>query len=124
MTIYLQTQVPAGLSKQARNQFADCILRFAADLDRKTSRLEDAERAAGIDDPEITPTMVAKANERLRNSPGRIVVFAHLLAFAFAMLTPIAGAYLHAGAQWLLTIAFGFTALLAEAYAVVMPGRK
>jgi hypothetical protein len=126
-TIDLQLAAPEGLSDQARKHFADCIRRFAADLDRKASGVEDAERAPGIDDPEITTTMVDKANEQLRNPPGvdtplrRIAVFA---AFAFAMFTPIAGEYLHSRSQWLLMIVSGFIALLAEVYAIVMPGRK
>jgi hypothetical protein len=57
------------MSAHAAEQFEKCVRRYSDDLEREVSRIEAGERATGVDQPEITSTMVLKADRFLRSDP-------------------------------------------------------
>jgi hypothetical protein len=128
--VELRVTVPGGMTAGAVEHFATCVDRFALDLSRETSRLEEAARAKSIDKPEITSTMVIDADQAVRNSltsksvvPTRVLI-AQALAFATGILAPISGAYLHSWLQWVLTSLFGVIAIAAQTYAIFALRRR
>jgi hypothetical protein len=128
MLINLDTM--GGMSETACERYKDCIIRFAGALARETSRLEEADRAEDVDKPEITATMVAKANELIRHPPidpsssGVSILASQAVAFAAAMVTPILGGYLHSPWQWTITVLCGILALSSQLFAIVAVRRR
>lgn len=129
-SVQLPLTVPGGMTEGAVDHFAQCVHRFALDLARETSRLEEGERANTLDDPEITTTMVVKANDAVRNplstsaQPTLAVAVFQLVAFSFGILAAIAGAYLHSWQQWLLTSFFALIAVSAEVFSIFTLRRR
>jgi hypothetical protein len=128
--IDLRSAVPEGISDLASGHFREFVFRFALDLSREASRLEEEKRVKGIDDPEVTTSMVVNANDVVRNpsaagsQPKADVVIAQAVAFVLAISTGIAGAYLHSVFHWILTIGLGLIALGAQAYSIATPLRR
>ena len=128
--LIVEVDISGGMSDTACKQYKESIEKFASALAREASRLEEADRAKELDMPEITATMVAKANELLRNPPvdrsGTRISFllAQASAFVFAMLTPIFGATLHSYWQWTVAVTCGIIASAAQIYAIFSVRRK
>ena len=128
--IVISSDIIGGMSDTACERYQDCIMRFANALAREASRLEEADRAEDVDKPEITATMVAKANEIVRypliDPPQASIAIqsAQAVAFAAAMVTPIFGANLHSKWQWTITFLCGILALVSQIYAIVAVRRR
>ena len=128
--LLLNVDSTGGMSEAAYLRYKECIVKFASALAREASRLEEADRAEDIDRPEITATMVVKANELIRHppstdtSPGTYIIAAQALSFAAAMLTPIFGSELHSVWQWVVTIICGTVALASQIFAIIAVRRR
>ena len=128
--IVIEPDMSGGMSDAACGQYKDCVGKFASALAREASRLEEAARAKELDMPEITATMVAKANDLLRNPPvgqasTRIpALLAQAVAFVGAMLTPIFGVTLHSYWQWTVAVTCGIIACAAQVYAIFSVRRR
>ncbi|MEU8337915.1 hypothetical protein [Micromonospora tulbaghiae] len=129
MTIELL--VPSGMTEAATERFAACINDFGLALSRETSRLEEAERADVVESPEITATMVIKANDEVRNPrqeeeppvpPWPLV--AQILAFAAAIFSGVFGSYLNSLWQWGAMILCAVVGIAAQGYAIVALRRR
>jgi len=122
--IIIELDISGGMSDTACKQYKECVSKFASALAREASRLEEAARAKELNMPEITATMVAKADDLLRNPPAsqastRIpTLAAQAVAFVGAMLTPIFGATLHSYWQWTVAVTCGIIAIAAQVYAI------
>lgn len=120
----LKLDIITGMSDAAKLRYKDCILKFAKTVAREASRIELADRADDADKPEITASMVSKADDSVRSPPSNAsrlsirVVTAQALAFAMAILTPIFGSELHSKWQWTITIICAIIALGSELYAL------
>ena len=125
----IELDMSGGMSDAAREQFKECVKKYGSALAREASRLEEAGREEGLV-PEITATMVAKANDYLRNPPvGQAslrvpALVSQILAFVGAILTPIFGATLHSYWQWALAVVCGVMASIAQGYAIFSVRRK
>jgi hypothetical protein len=120
----------SGMTESAVGRFSECVLKFAAALAREASRLEEADRAEDVRKPEITMTMVVKANNLIRHpaiegdSAKAAITIAQITAIAATIVTPIFGANLHSLWQWTATIGCGILALVSQAYAIFAARRK
>jgi hypothetical protein len=128
--IVIDPDIIGGMTDTACERYKDCIVKFAGALAREASRLEEADRAEDVEKPEITATMVVKANDFIRHPPSSAplatipILTAQAVAFATAMLTPIFGAALHSAWQWTVTIICGILALVAQIFAIVAVRRR
>jgi hypothetical protein len=128
--VVIDLDVIGGMTDSACKRYKECILKFASALAREASRLEEADRAEDLDKPEITTTMVVKANNLIRHPPIQRpqtsipILVAQALAFATAMLTPIFGANLHSKWQWTATFLCGIMATASEVFAIVAVRRR
>lgn len=122
---------PGGMSSAASDQFTRCVKDFGMALARETSRLEEAERAESIQEPEITATMVIKANEQVRNPnpdvpapvpPGPLA--AQIVALPAAILAGIFGSHLNSDWQWLTMVIAFVLAVIAQGYAIIALRRR
>ncbi len=119
-----------GMTRVAAENYKECVSKFASALAREASRLEQDDRAIDIEEPEVTATMVLKANDLLRNpriEPPKLsitMIIAQVIAFSFGILTPIFGSELHSIWQWTVTIACGIIAVAAQTYAIVAAVRR
>lgn len=124
-TISLRLNIPDGATQNVLEHYKKCVAAFAKDLSWETSRLEMDQRAKTIDKPEITATMVDKANEAIRSPPAEKtplsipLLVAQLVSFAAAIMTPIFGAALHSRWQWTVAIGCGILALACQTYVVI-----
>jgi hypothetical protein len=128
--IVIDLDTTGGMTSEARKQYRDCIRKYALALAREASRLEEAERAKNLEKPEITATMVTKADDYILNPPvddasrSMTVLVAQALAFILAILTPIFGATLHSYWQWTVACFCGIMALVAQVYALFSVRRR
>jgi hypothetical protein len=128
--IIIDLDIISGMTESACEHYKGCIFKFAGALAREASRLEEADRAEDIDIPEITATMVVKANDLIRHPPVERtqtsipILIAQALAFAAAMLTPIFGSNLHSKWQWTVTILCGILATASEVFAIIAVRRR
>jgi hypothetical protein len=130
-SILLNLDILSGLSDSARIHYKECIKKFASALAREASRLEEADRAEEADKPEITTTMVVKANDLLRRPPSNdatssiSTVLAQTASFGLGIMTPIIfGAGLPSPWQWTTTIICGILAVICQTYAIVVVRRR
>jgi hypothetical protein len=65
---FVSSQIILGgdISDGAQVQLAESIQRFANDLCNKVREVESDQRAAGVENPEYTASVVIRANEKLR----------------------------------------------------------
>lgn len=128
--IIIDLDIIGGMTETACERYKDCIVRFAGALAREASRLEEADRAEDVEKPEITTTMVVKANDLIRHPPidrpptSIRILIAQAVAFAAAMLTPIFGANLHSVWQWTVTVLCGIIAVIAQIFAIIAVRRR
>jgi hypothetical protein len=128
--IIIDLDIIGGMTETACERYRDCIVKFAGALAREASRLEEADRAEDVDKPEITTTMVVKANDLIRHpiidppSPRIVIIIAQAVAFAAAMLTPIFGSNLHSDWQWTVTVLCGILAVVAQIFAIIAVRRR
>lgn len=129
--VTIEIFIPSGMTEAATQRFAECVNDFGLALSRETSRLEEAERADAVDGPEITTTMVIKANEEVRNPrqeeeppipPWPLV--AQIIAFAAAMFAGVFGSYLNSRWQWVAMILCSVIGIVAQGYAIVALRRR
>ncbi|MCW3813568.1 hypothetical protein ONA91_03720 [Micromonospora sp. DR5-3] len=129
--VNIEIWVPGGMTEQAMHRYAACVNEFSMALSRETSRLEEAERADVVDAPEITATMVVKANDEVRN-PRRDpdppippwAMVAQLAAFTAAMFAGVFGSYLNSRWQWWSFIGCAVIGVLAQGYAIAALRRR
>jgi TIR domain len=112
-----------GITDNAQLQLQRIVQRFTRELVQEASRLEETDRRIGIEKPEVTANMVAKARESLdARDPPRVsarsnfdfgiqVVSALTLSSAGVM-----GSYLHANWQVALFSALAMLAAISTAY--------
>ncbi len=128
--LVIELDIIDGMSDNARERYKECITKFAGALAREASRLEEADRAEDCDKPEITTTMVVKANDLIRHpsidraSVSIPILVAQALSFVAAILTPIFGAELHSAWQWTVTVLCGIIALVSQVFAIVTVRRR
>jgi hypothetical protein len=128
--IIIDLDITGGMTDTACGHYKDCIVKFASALAREASRLEEADRAEDVKKPEITATMVVKANDLIRHPPVDVpptsihILVAQAVAFAAAMLTPIFGSALHSPWQWTITVLCGILAVVAQVFAIVAVRRR
>jgi hypothetical protein len=129
--LLVNLDILAGMTESATTRYRDCVKKFAAALGREASRLEEADRAEEIDKPEITTTMVVKANDLLRHPPSNNVVssipviVAQTVSFGLAIATPIIfGVGLPPVWHWTATAMSGILAVASQVYAILAVRRK
>lgn len=122
--------VPGGMTDGAEIRFARCVREFGLALARETSRLEEAGRVLGEEDPEITTSMVIKANEAVRN-PGAsenriswVVIISQIAVVPTSLVSGVFGSYLTSPLRWAGCIAFGILAFVAQTHAVIALWRR
>jgi hypothetical protein len=128
--LHLELDMLSGMTPSAAEHYKICITKYAEALAREASRLEEAQRAEDIHGPEITTTMVAKANEVLRRPRGNDpttkipVITAQMVSLLAGTATPIFGANLHSIWQWTATFACGIIAVAGQVYVALVVRRK
>lgn len=128
--VHIELDMLSGMTSSAVEHYKGCIMKFAEALAREASRLEEAQRAEEIRKPEITTTMIVKANDVLRrprsNDPTTKipVIVAQITSLLAVIVTPIFGANLHSIWQWTATFACGIIALAGQAYVALVVRRK
>jgi hypothetical protein len=129
--VNIEIVIPGGMTEPAVERFAACVNDFSLALSRETSRLEEAERADVVDAPEITATLVVKANEEVRNPRqepeqqiSAWVLFAQIVAFAAAMFAGIFGSYLHSLWQWSALVGCAVLGIASQTYAILALRRR
>jgi hypothetical protein len=125
------TDIYAGMTTSAQDEFERCVTKFARALAREASRLEEANRAEDVIKAEIVASMVVNANEVLRRprseepKASAFITVAQAASFALAIATPIVfGAGLPTPYQWTATVACGILAVASQIYAIVKVRRK
>jgi hypothetical protein len=128
--IVIDLDTTGGMTLEAKKQYKDCIRKYAIALAREASRLEEGERAKNLEKPEITATMVTKADDFILNPPvddpskSATVLVAQAVAFILAILTLIFGATLHSYWQWTVACLCGIMARVAQVYALFSVRRR
>lgn len=128
--LHVKLDMLSGMTPSAVEHYKVCVTRYAEALARETSRLEEAQRAEDIHRPEITTTMVAKANEVLRRPRGidpttrGPVIIAQITSLLAGIVTPIFGANLHSIWQWTVTFTCGIIAVAGQVYVALVVRRK
>lgn len=128
--LHIALDMLSGMTDSAVEHYKGCITKFAEALAREASRLEEAQRAVEVRKPEITTTMIVKANDVLRrprsNDPTTKipVIIAQITSLLAVIVTPIFGANLHSIWQWTATFACGIMALAGQAYVALVVRRK
>lgn len=128
--LHIELDMLHGMTASAIDHYKICVTKYAEALAREVSRLEEAQRAEEIRKPEITTTMVVKANDVLRhprnNDPTAKVpvIIAQIVSLLAVIVTPIFGANLHSIWQWTVTISCGIMALAGQAYVALVVRRK
>jgi len=132
-SVTIDLDILSGMTEPAIVKYKDAVRRFGQSLARETSRLEEAQRAEGIDNPEVTATMVVKANDALRNPPKteeptsrRSYMLTQTAAFAFGIGTPVVFSVsaLHGAWHWVTTLLCGAAAVGFYIYSYVIVRRK
>ncbi|MEU4245920.1 hypothetical protein AB0F15_00760 [Amycolatopsis sp. NPDC026612] len=115
-----------GMTEAARQKFAEAVEDFSAALERETARLEEAERDEDVREPEITATMVIRANEVVRRGPlpeserDRSVLATSIQVVGLASLAAVGvlGSYLRGPLLVSIFIVLAVIALVANGYAI------
>lgn len=117
-----------GPSDEAWTCFVGEVQGWAEELAEETARLEQAERAIDGKVPEITSTMVKKAQAKRTQLPidsttaSLITRRLHTATFVSALGAGVQGSYLHSTWQWVVFTILSMTAL--GTYLWVMFGRS
>lgn len=126
----IEIAVINGMTKGAVKCYEECVAKYASALALEASRLEQADRAEDISDPEITASMVMKSNDYLRhrqNVQAKVsileIIF-QVVAFGAAIVTPIFGASLHSVWQWTAAFGSGIIAMGSELYVILAAVRR
>jgi hypothetical protein len=128
--LHIELEMLSGMTPSAVEHYKQCVTKYAEALAREASRLEEAQRAEEIGGPEITTTMVVKANDVLRrprvNDPTTKVpvAVAQITSLMAGIVTPIFGANLHSIWQWTVTFACGIIAVAGQVYVALVVRRK